>query len=262
MDIFITDTGATETLNLVEVGETKNIAKKFIKKHACKIFGKDKIKASDAMDRFNKDGMTQASFDEWAAILKSKQAALLVEHVFLLNQDNELHPLIEGEIADSYEHQINHCGFDKKFALKNAMDAELNIFNRLAYGVISVKNPVNNKTHPDGANTSETLNIKHFRHKSNKVGDEWLMQIYCDFIMTMPDPKDSFDFTAGVELEFHKVHGGDIEHIDDEEWIFPFSMSFDQEQQVLEALHGAAQRNFIKLGIDGGVPLARLNSGL
>ena len=36
------------------------------------------------------------------------------------------------------------------------------------------------------------------------------MQIKCDFIMTMPNPKESFDFTAIMELNFDKVKDDEI----------------------------------------------------
>ena len=260
MKVFISETDETKTLKLFAIGEQKNIAKKFIKTHARNIFGKKKVKSDGLLAVFGDEEMTQSAFDEWDAILKTKQAALLAEHDYLAERDNTIHQLIQSELADSYQYQIRSCGFDKKFALKNAMDAELQILKRLAYGVIKVKNPVAKLVHPSKANTSDTLNIKHFRHKEDTIGEEWLMQVFCDFIMTMPDHAESFEFTAGIELEFHKVHDGEIEHIDDEKWIFPFSMGFDQEQAVLDALHGAAQRNFIRLGVEGGVKLETLNS--
>lgn len=258
MKVFITDTGETKTLKLVEIGETKNIAKKFIKQHARKIFGKKKVKESSSMEVFGNEGITADCFNEWQAILKTAQSTLLARYDYLSNQYNELHPMVERELKKSYKQHMAEGGFDRKFALKNMLDAELAIFNRLAYGVITVKDPIDASVHPKNGNTSHTLNIKHFRHKTDKIGEEWLMQIYCDFTMTMPDPKDSFDFTAGIDLEFHKVHGGEIEHVEDDEWIFPFSMSFEQESVVAGALINAAYRNFIRLGVDGGISAEEL----
>ena len=253
MKVFITDTGETKTLKLVEIGETKNIAKKFIKQHARKIFGKKKVKESGSMEAFGNEGITDACFEEWAAILKTAQSTLLARYDYLSNQYNELHPMVERELKKSYKLHMTEGGFDSKFALKNALDAELAIFDRLAYGLIKVKDPIDASIHPSKGNTSHTLNIKHFRHKTDNIGEEWLMQIYCDFTMVMPERNESFDFTAGIELEFHKVHGGEIEHVDEDDWIFPFSMSFEQESVVVATLRDAAYRNFILLGIDGGI---------
>ena len=259
MDIFISDTGSTQTLKLFNMGDDKNIAKKFIKDSARKIFGGGKMKAEDALYEFGCGRMTESKFNEWTAIMKTKQDALLACNDYLAVRDNELHGLVKSELKESKHYQLGDCGYDKMFALKNAVDAELQIFKRLAYGTITVKEPIDRTVHPKDGNTSSTLNIKHWRHTIDNVGEEFLMQVFCDFIMLMPDAKDSFEFTAGVELEFHKVHGGDLEHIDDEKWIFPFSMSFDQEQHVLGILHGGAQREFIRLGIDGGIPLETLS---
>lgn len=254
MKVTNIDTGETLTLELYETGSTKNLAKKFVKHHARKIFvsGDHITKASYAMELFNKRGMTEDCFNEWSEIMDVAQAALKAKHDYLKDIDNELHPLIEMELASSYEKHlctkkrfgIQHHNRDKKFGLKNAMDSELAIFNRLAYGVITVKDPVDNELHPHGANTSKTLNFKHIRHFETQTGDEWEIQVFCDFIMSMPDPKDSFEFTAGVEVQAHKENIGAFKIKDDEEWIFPFSMSFDQEQTVLATLFGAIEKNF------------------
>ena len=251
MDIFITDSNAIKALELIEVGGTKNIAKKFIKKHAIKLFGKEKTAANNAFALFEGGDTSQASFDEWAAILKSKQAAMLARHDYL-STVNKFDYLVKKELKDSYKHQTRKRCYDKKFALKDAIDAELFIFNRLAYGTVSVKDPLNQDAHPKKG-ISKTLNIKQWRYRKNSNHESWLIQIECGFTMTMPNPKDSFDFTVGLEVEFIKEGDDKIERNDDMVWLDMFNMNGGQENFVTNTLINAIHRQFFSLGIDSGV---------
>lgn len=268
MKITIIDAGLPKKMTLkhklvlFDVGGNKNIAKAFIKKHARKACGDKKGEASPRALALSSSELTQAEFDEWEGILHSAKAGLLARHDYIVDPLNYVHPMIERELKQSYKKCLA-AGIDKKFGLKNAMDAECAIFKRLTHGKISVKNPVNNKTHPNGAIMSDTLNFKHFRHTSDDRGDSWLMQIFCDFIMTMPDPKDSFEFNAGMEVEFQRTTpDSDIEFLDVAEFIFPISLSFKQEDFIHDVFHKAAHRKFVELGIKGGMPLETLNRGL
>lgn len=268
MKITIIDAGLPEKMTLkhklvlLDVGGNKNIAKAFIKKHARKACGDKKGEASPMALALSSNELTQAEFDEWEGILHSAKAGLLARHDYLMDAPNYVHPMIERELKQSYKKCLG-AGLDKKFGLKNAMDAECAIFNRLAHGKLSVKNPVSNATHGNTSIVSDTINFKHFRHTNDSRGDRWLMQIYCDFIMTMPNPEDNFEFNAGMELEFQRTTpDSDIEFMDVAEFIFPISFSFSQEDFIHNVFHWAAHRKFIELGIQGGMQLETLNRGL
>lgn len=253
MKILVKDTGNIETLRLLD-DEGNNIVKEFIKHHACKISGADVVGISNALKFFgcSDNEMTQSDFNEWKAILETAKEAMLARETYLAVAENEIHPVVERELEANYPKQF---GYDSKFGLKNVMDAELAIMKRLGTGIVCVKNPVDNKKYPSGPNTSKNLKIPHFRHTRNSKGDNWRVQLHGDFIMTMPDPEDSFEFKAGIEFGFQKSADGKIRYIDDDSWLFPFSMGFWQELAVIDTFRIAAMRNFIALGIEGGVSL-------
>lgn len=247
MQITTSDTGEVKNLSLQAELGGENIIEDFIKDMASVVANNKELDFKKAFAVFQDDAVTEGDLKEWEGIIgvAQKTAALRLE--FKSIPWNSIHGLIEHEIKETRNKHL-HSGLDNKFALKNAVDAELVLFDRLLNGVVSIKDPVTNPNNPDGPKISNTLKITHFRHTSDESGDNWLMQIYCDFFMRTPCPGNSFDFKAGIELRFHKPHDGKIEYVDDDTWIFPFSMSDAQEEVVLIALHGAAWHNFTKLG--------------
>lgn len=238
MHILTSDTGETKELRLCAIGGNENIAGEFMKNHVLEILGTTVI-LNKELAVFESKTMTQNEFNEWQAILAVAQEILLMRHNYIQIPFNSIHSLIEHDVKTTYQHHISRrC--DKLFGLKNALDAELALFKRLGQGVISVKNPAK---------------ITQMRHTSSSAADHWVMQVHGDFIMTMPEPQDSFEFKAGIELEFNKDKNDDLVASDDDEWLFPFSMSDVQEAVVLDALHGVAQKHFIDLGITDGTPM-------
>lgn len=238
MDILISDTGETKELRLCAIGGNKNIAGEFIKNHVLEILGTT-VMLNKELALLESKSMTQIIFNEWHAILAVAQEILLMRHNYIQIPFNSIHGLIEHDVKTAYQHHIDRRR-DKLFGLKNALDAELTIFKRLAKGIVSVKSPAK---------------ITHLRHTASSAADHWLMQVHGDFMMTMPEPQDSFEFTAGIELEFNKDKNDDLVAIDDDEWLFPFSMSDVQEEIVLNALHSVAQNYFINLGISDEAPI-------
>ena len=238
MHILINNTGETKELRLCAIGGNENIAGEFMKNHIVEILGTT-APLNKELAVLESKSMTQNAFNEWQAILAVAQEILLMRHNYIQIPCNSIHGLIERDVKTAYQNQINYRR-DKLFGLKNALDAELAIFKRLTQGVVSVKSPAK---------------ITQIRHTSSGAADHWLMQVYGDFVMTMPVMEDSFDFKASIELEFNKYKNDDLTAIDDDEWLFPFSMSDVQEEIVLNALHGAAQKHFIDLGITDGTPM-------
>ncbi|MGP5059629.1 hypothetical protein ACTXIV_13100 [Psychrobacter celer] len=238
MQILISETGETKELRLCAIGGNENIASTFIKNHVLEILGTTDLLNKD-LAVFESKSMTQNAFNEWEAILAVAQEILLVRHNYLQIPWNSIHGMIEAEVRTLYEKHL-YFRLDTKFGLKNALDAELMLFQRLSKGIVSPKSPAK---------------ITHIRHTSSTAADHWVMQVHGDFIMTMPEPQDSFEFTAGIELEFNKDKNDDLVAIDDDEWLFPFSMSDVQEEMVLNALHSVAQKHFIDLGITDEAPL-------
>ncbi|WP_339343529.1 hypothetical protein [uncultured Psychrobacter sp.] len=238
MQILISDTGETKELRLCAIGGNENIAGEFIKNHVLEILGTTDL-LDNELTAFESKSMTQNVFNEWQAILAVAQEILLMRHNYIQIPWNSIHGMIECDVRTVYEKHL-YFRLDTKFGLKNALDAELTLFQRLSKGIVSPKS---------------TAKITHIRHTSSTAADHWLMQVHGDFIMTMPEPQDSFEFTAGIELEFNKDKNDDLTAIDDDEWLFPFSMSDVQEEIVLNTLHGAAQKHFIDLGITDGTPM-------
>ena len=238
MHVLINNTGETKELRLCAIGGNENIAGEFIKNHVLDI-----LDTTDILDKefavFESKSMTQNEFNEWRAILAVAQEILLMRHNYAQIPFNFIHGLIEDEIRTAYQHNINYRR-DKLFGLKNALDAELAIFKRLSKGVVARKNPAK---------------VTKIRHTSSSAADHWVMQVHGDFVMTMPEPQDSFEFKAGIELEFNQYKNDDLVAGDEDEWLFPFSMSDVQEEIVLNELHGAAQNHFIDLGITDGTPM-------
>lgn len=248
MKVNINETNEIKILNLFEVGSEKNIAKQFIKKSV----------GIDACGEAKTPGkkirtLTENEFQEWTEILNVAQSNINAHHAFLQNPTDDVHLLIQKDLKSIKKEYLRRCR-NKMFAIKDAVKAEAFLWRRLNHGVVSIKQPVNNKSAADGDIVSKTLELTHFKHKQDAVGDEFSMQFKCDFVMTMPNPKESFDFTAIMELNFDKVKDGEIEFTHDE-WMFPFGMKFDQELVVTDAFHTAATYKFHELGIEGAPPL-------
>ena len=243
MKVNIDETNEIKTLNLYEIGSKKNIAKKFIKETV----GIDTCGESKTPGKKIRT-LTEDEFQEWTEILCVAQSNIDERHIFLKNPGNCVHPLIQEDLESIKKEYFLRCR-NKIFAIKDAVKAEAFLWRRLNYGVVSIKHPVDNKSALGSPIVSKTLEFTHFKHKKDAIGDEFAMQIKCDFIMTMPNPKESFDFTAIMELNFDKVKDGEIEFIHDE-WMFPFGMTFDQELVVTDAFHDAAHRKFHELGIE------------
>lgn len=247
MKVNIDETNEIKTLNLYEIGSKKNIAKQFIKEtvgiDAC---GESKTPGKKIRT------LTEDEFQEWTEILCVAQSNIDERHIFLKNPGNCVHPLIQEDLESIKKEYFLRCR-NKIFAIKDAVKAEAFLWRRLNHGVVSIKHPINNQlAAADGDIVSKTLEFTHFKHKKNSVGDDFSMQIKCDFTMTMPNPKESFDFTAIMELNFDKVKDGEIEFIGDE-WMFPFGMKFEQELVVTDAFRAAAIYKFHQLGIEGAV---------
>lgn len=248
MKVNIDETNEIKILNLFEFGSSENTAKKFIKKtvglDAC---GKAKTPGKKIRT------LTEDEFQEWTEILCVAQSNINERQVFLQNPGNDVHLLIQKDLKNIKKEYLRRCR-NKIFAIKDAVKAEAFLWRRLNHGVVSIKHPINNKSAADGNIVSKTLEFTHFKHKKDDVGDDFSMQIKCDFIMTMPNPKESFDFTAIIELNFDKVKDDEIEFTHDE-WMFPFGMTFDQELVVTDAFHTAAIYKFHQLGIEGAPPI-------
>ena len=242
MKVIIKDTNEKITLSLYAPDSKKNIARKFAKKH----LGISADKPADK-PRGKTYVMTRQKMLEIEAVLAVAQRNMHYPAGFNAMQDEQVHPLIESDINDAWSpHKDPHRRpyYDRLFSLKNAVDAEEAIWKRLLTGNIHIKKP------SGGDKVSETIKFPHFRHTKHSSGDHWDLQVYCDFVMVMPDETESFDFTAGLELRVNKsTNYQGIIFSDDEAWLFPFSMSADQEETVLGTLYTAIRHKFATEGI-------------
>lgn len=237
MKVIIKDTDKATTLSLYAANNDKNIARKFLKKH----LGISADKPADK-PRGKTYTMTRQKMLEIEAALEVAQRNIRYPARFNAMQSEQVHPLIESDINDVWSHHKNPYRrpyYDRLFSLKNAVDAEEAIWKRLLNGNVQIKQPLDNDK------VSETIKFSHFRHTEHSSGDHWDLQVYCDFVMVMPDETESFDFTAGLELRVNRsTNDQEIRYSDDENWLFPFSMSADQEETVLEALYTAIRHKF------------------
>lgn len=236
MQIMIKETGEIKTLKLLEHGSSENLARIFAKQRAG--VKRDKPNRNKGVKEYT---MTHAEWMEWEDIMRVAQKNLTMRHEFEYIHNEDIHDLIEGDIEDAWLHHLKPR-HDKLFALKNAVNAEYQIWKRLASGVVTVKLPIDPS---EDNNVSQTLSFTHYRHTKTEAGEQWDMQIDCGFTMNMPFQPESFDFKAGIQLQYNRnAETGDIiEAFCEEEWLFPFSMSNKQEEVVLTALRTAADNN-------------------
>lgn len=238
MNIIIKETGATATLELYKCCQVsdkkKNIAGKFAKKHAG--LKHDKPARAKGVKEYT---MTQATFDEWSAIMSVAQANLALR-AKLDNTDGEyVHGLIEHEVKELWRNAAR-LRQDNMFVIKNTVDAENAMWKRLVFGVVSIREPIEH-TGAGYGEISKTMKFVHERSTIAEHGQDWLMQVEAGFRMNMIDDEESFDFTAGAQVGFYRSTGQtEITHDCEEEWIFPFSMTREQETVVLDACWGAA----------------------
>ena len=234
MRFVIKETGETKKLKLFKAGSKKNIAKKLIRKYGGKYIGYELV--DYRIDTTAPRTLSKAEFKEWADIMAVAQENLETKAAYLEHKDNYIHEVIESEIDSIYAY---HCRErrDITFDLKNAVDAENAMWQRLRFGKVTSK--------------TETLTFTHYRHTHVDGTCTWLMQIHCDFVMNMPNPKETFVFRDGVQFHFTKRGmTAPIVQVDDEEWFRPISASASQEDFMRNVMRDAVDRRFKAEGHD------------
>lgn len=228
MKFIIKETGETKKLELFKAGSNKNIAKKLIKKYGGKYIGYELV--DYRIDTTAPRTLSKAEFKEWADIIAVAQDNLKLKTEYLSKEGNYIHEIIESEIESIYAYNCRECR-DITFDLKNAVDAENAMWRRMCFGKVT--------------SNSETLTFTHHRHTHVDGTCIWLMQIHCDFVMSMPESKDDIVFRDGVQFHFTKKGmTAAIQQVDDEEWFRPISLSPDQENILQTTMREAVERRF------------------
>lgn len=247
MKITILETGKTKKINLRNIVSDKDITEKFIRR--ARGLGLSYPIVDGELDRSARPTISKAKFKEIAAVISNAQNNEYLKSQYLSVKGNYIHEVIEAEMKKA----TATCGGiyrDPIFEAANSVAIERNIWERLCYGIPKYKGHKNLKGAFFGSfKEEEQVTFTHFRHEVNDDGESWLMQVHGNFVMEMPRKEDCIAFRDGVQFEFKAEKGSAaIEHIDNEEWFRPISLSSTQEGYVRKIICAAVEARFKKEG--------------
>ena len=247
MKIAISETGKIKKINLRDIVRDKDITKKFIRRaHG---LGLTYPIVDGEIDRTARRTISKAKFKELAAVIAGAQDNEYLKSQYLSVKGNYIHEVIRAEIKKA--RLACDCVYrDPIFEAANSVAIERNMWERLCYGIPKYKGHKDLKGESFGSfNEEEQVTFTHFRHEVNDDGESWLMQVHGNFVMEMPRKEDCIAFRDGVQFEFKAEKGSAaIEHIDNEEWFRPISLSSTQEGYVREVICAAVEARFKKEG--------------
>ena len=229
MKVIVKETGQVLLMSLYEPNSTVNIASKFAKKHLG--LKADKPAREKGVKEYTLSAIVVPDLRD---ILKLAQVNMGYPEIFNNMQIEQVHNLIRSDVKKAWKNS-DWVGYDRFFAVKNAIRAERDVWLRLITGRVEVK-----PTLEEGGTAD--IEITDFRHAPVDDGDTWVLRVKSYFVMRMPNPRDNQDFTAAMELHYKRAAGQEDIELVHEEWLFPFSMSAEQEDVVIGTLLRGAEK--------------------